>query len=358
MKEYHLTKVIPIKLLLLISFHSYIISLPCQKYSFCFECLSNATCTWDFNSCHVPSFPLYINNNNKLPKKCFEQKDNRTKDFLQTYCGDLFYYFSENDKSLSISLPIHNQTLYGIENLYCEYTIYNKDSIDSFTIQTTKNWGNLKIQAKLFYSTTIKEIILGNGDKNIINNAEELKIIFESDSQKNLKPFEIKIVDTFSPFNKIIIAGIILFSFILVLIIIILLIIWCKRRKRMAMNNNIFGLNNIYINNINIINDISTDRIGLKNYLKMIKAVKFQEVEKNIKDIKNKKCLIDLENFEPDADVILTECFHVFHYECLKTFIEKNHKLKELKCPLCNHVLYSTQIRLDNNINNQINDQK
>ena len=60
------------------------------------------------------------------------------------------------------------------------------------------------------------------------------------------------------------------------------------------------------------------------------------------------KCPIDLENFEPDSDIILTESFHLFHYNCLKIFLEKNK-------PLCNHVLYSNQIQEEDEFNNENN---
>ena len=97
---------------------------------------------------------------------------------------------------------------------------------------------------------------------------------------------------------------------------------------------------------------MSTERIGLMEYLNRIKPVKFKEITKNKKGIKNMKCPIDLENFQQDSDVILTECLHLFHYDCLKTFVEKNKKLKEFKCPLCNHILYSTKITEENEFNN------
>ena len=367
MTGYNSIKYFPIKLFSFLYLYSYIISLPCDDYFSCFDCISNYTCIWSAATCKIKNdildskYNININNKNS-PKKCLEQKDIKTINYIQTYCGNLFYYFKENGETLLISLPVHNQSFYGANNLYCEYTIYNKDLIESFTIQTSKNWGSLKMHIKDFYSSKIKEYVLGDGDKNILNKCEEIKIIFESNLQNNINPFTIIIMDTFSPINKIIISAIISFSCIGIIIIVIVLICWYKKRKRnrFVRSDGVDNLNNIYINNINIINNnTSTDRIGLKNYLNRMKAIKFEEIEKNIKDLNNIKCPIDMENFEQDSDVILTECFHVFHYDCLKTYIEKNHKLKELRCPLCNHILYSTQIRKENDSNiNSINDNK
>ena len=337
--------------------YSYI-SLSCQNFSFCFECISDNSCTWDSNSCqnindlkNKKPFTMIISS----PKNCFEQKDNKTLDYIRKYCGKIDYDFSGSKESLTISLPAHNNSLYGANKLYCEYTIYNRDSIESFTIQTTKKWGSLKMRVKYFFANIMNEIILGNQDKHIIMDSEILKIIFESNSEKNESPFVVEISNTFSSINKYILVLIIVCSVLGLIGVIIFIIIWCKRRKKIVINNNINNFNNFYINNVNIINSMSTDRIDLTNYLKRIRPIKFSELNKNKKEIKNMKCPIDLENFEPDSDIILTECFHLFHYNCLKTFLEKNKQLKEFKCPLCNHVLYSNQIQEENEFNNENN---
>ena len=324
-----------------------IISLPCENYSFCFDCISDNTCTWDHNECQAinelkntkPHFNTEI-----TPKKCFQEKDNLTLDYISTYCGNLFYYFNEEIESISLSLPIHNNTLYGAKSLYCEYIIYNSDEIESFTIHTIKIWGKLKMQIKYYYSENIREIILGDGDRNVIKNSEEIKIIFESNNIGNTSPFMIKIQDTFRTFNKIKITIISSCSFLGFIIILIICIIFIKRRRRIIINNNINNLNNFYFNNVNIINnDITTsERVDLMLYLKKVKTIKFKEIKNNIKDKNDMKCPIDMEQFELEDDVILTECLHIFHYDCIKTFIEKNRKLKELKCPLCNRSLFST----------------
>ena len=351
----YLKKIIPIKFLIFFQIYSYIISLSCNNYSFCFECISDNSCTWDSNSCQnisqLKNKKPYITTNIS-PKKCFEQKDNKSLNYIQKNCGKTSYNFLDNGQSLSISLPKHNNSLYGTNKLYCEYTVYNKDSIKALTIQTSKKWGSLKMHVKYFYSNQINEIILGNQDKNIILNSEVLKIIFESNIEKDISPFVVSISNALSSLNKYIITLIAFCSVLGIITIIILLIIWCKRRKKIVINNNINNLNNIYINNINFINDMSTERIGLMEYLNRIKPVKFKEITKNKKGIKNMKCPIDLENFQQDSDVILTECLHLFHYDCLKTFVEKNKKLKEFKCPLCNHILYSTKITEENEFNN------
>ena len=97
---------------------------------------------------------------NISPKKCFEQNDTKTVNHIKKYCGKLSYEFSNDEESISISLPVHDKSLYGANKLYCEYTIYNEDSIGSFTIQTRKKWGSFKMRVKYFTSSKINEIIL------------------------------------------------------------------------------------------------------------------------------------------------------------------------------------------------------
>jgi hypothetical protein len=265
--------------------------------------------------------------------------------YIKTYCGNISYFFTDRTGELSLSLPLHNGTLYGANSLYCEYSIYNTDDIESFTVETKNNWGKLKLLIKYLFSDNSMEILLGDGDKNVVKDAEELKIIFESNSQKNYPPFDIKIIDTFKSISQIILLIIILCAFV-VLIILIIIVICIRRRKRILILNNINNnLNNLYLNNFNYGIDINnTDRINFMSYLKKIKSIKFKEVQKEVNEIINPKCPIDIENFLPEDDVILTKCLHIFHYDCLKTFVEKNKTKKEFRCPLCNNPLFNSII--------------
>ena len=345
-----------IKLILFFSIIKSLFSLKCNDFSFCFECITNTSCYWGNSECQEKNFQIENNkpyfNYDFTPEKCFRQNDIQTMNYIKTYCGNISYFFKDNTGELSFSLPLHNRTLYGANGLYCEYTIYNIDDIESFTVETKNNWGRLKMQIKYLFSDISMEMLLGDGDRNVIKDAEELKIIFESNSQKNYPPFDIKIIDTFKSINQIILLIIILCAFV-VLIILIIIIICIRRRKRILIRNNINNnLNNLYLNNFNYNVDINnTDRIDFIGYLKKIKTMKFKEVQKEVNEIINTKCPIDIENFLPEDDVILTKCLHLFHYDCLKTFIEKNKTKKEFKCPLCNNPLFNSMIgeEIDNN---------
>ena len=66
----------------------YIISPSCNDYSFCFECISDNSCIWDSNSCLNFTGLKIIKtqiNKNFSPKKCFKEKDDKTKKYIDKY---------------------------------------------------------------------------------------------------------------------------------------------------------------------------------------------------------------------------------------------------------------------------------
>ena len=106
-----------------------------------------------------------------------------------------------------------------------------------------------------------------------------------------------------------------------------------RNRLSIIINNN--RINNYIISNQ--FNGYNTERVGLMNYLSQLKPVKYMNIKhKSL----NTKCPIEMEDFEDKSEVVLTSCYHSFHFNCLKMYIYKNNNLKELKCPLCNTILY------------------
>ena len=60
--------------------------------------------------------------------------------------------------------------------------------------------------------------------------------------------------------------------------------------------------------------------------------------KKNSKGIKegNEKCAICYENFKENEKVKMTECFHIFHLNCIKKWIESKEEMNEsADCPIC-----------------------
>ena len=275
-------------------------------------------------------------------KNCFEEKDSETSLFIKKYCGIIEYDYIKKHKDLTIALPENNK-LYGTNSLYCEYTIHNYDEIKSIKIHSKKKWGKLYMKIEYLDSMEDKEIILGNEEKYNIYKSKNIKIIFESKNMNNISPFSIKISNSLGPFNIAIIILIIVAVFILFIIIILCYIYIKKKRKNIKtyINNN--------NENINIKNDgyygCNTERNDFINYINQLKIITFKDIkDKSL----NNKCPFEMELFDDNSEVIFTSCQHSFHIKCLKAYLDKNINIKELKCFLCNYILYKGK---DNNLN-------
>ena len=70
-----------------------------------------------------------------------------------------------------------------------------------------------------------------------------------------------------------------------------------------------------------------------------LKDISFQKVSKELKN-ENEKCVICYGNFEEKENVKMTNCFHLFHYKCIKNWIKSKDKSKETPdCPVCRRKL-------------------
>ena len=225
-------------------------------------------------------------------------------------------------KTINISLPENRRGTYGFSPLYCEYTLENKDTIKSFIIETKSNWGEVKMKIEYEDFEGDNEYVLGNGNKNIINNIKMIRIFFYSNEERNTPPFSVKISSSSSPLNNTIISLISFSAVLLIFVIILAIIIYRRRMQRrnpglaiIINNNNINGINNFIMTNSP---DANSDRIGLMNYLNQIKPIKFKDVkDKSI----NSKCPIDIVDFTGKSDVFFTNCSHSFHYHCFKEYV-------------------------------------
>ena len=67
--------------------------------------------------------------------------------------------------------------------------------------------------------------------------------------------------------------------------------------------------------------------------------IPFKNVSKGVKE-GNEKCVICFEDFEENESVKMTKCFHIFHYKCIKKWIESKQELiEEPDCPICRREL-------------------
>jgi len=61
---------------------------------------------------------------------------------------------------------------------------------------------------------------------------------------------------------------------------------------------------------------------------------------------RNKVCSICLDQFEPDSEVRLTPCNHIFHDACLAHWVDTSHKVENdeisVSCPYCMNPIATT----------------
>lgn len=67
--------------------------------------------------------------------------------------------------------------------------------------------------------------------------------------------------------------------------------------------------------------------------------INFKNSSKGVKNDKD-KCIICYENFKENESVKMTSCFHIFHFNCIKKWIDSKEDLDEIpECPICRREL-------------------
>ena len=229
---------------------------------------------------------------------------------------------------------------YSLQNLHCKFTFSNIKDKDIITINSSLSNDNdsfsLEIMTKFRDDTsTYKKINLCHTSV-IYEKVSSITLYFYS-QKKYLNP----------PFNIIMkkesqtqLKGLYIAIFVIVSVIKISLIVFLLLRKRIIETiqrrvlRNINNQNNIVVpienkatikNNTKIINNLLVNELFPKKYDQNI-----------IKDAKEgKTCSICLDNFNLDDKVSLTQCHHLFHFQCLSTWLHKN--ILNPKCPNCNY---------------------
>lgn len=92
--------------------------------------------------------------------------------------------------------------------------------------------------------------------------------------------------------------------------------------------------NSYDIENQNIVLLEENERLK-KNLIKLIKSYPKEYIFKKVID---NKCSICLENYKYDEKLVLTNCLHIFHKECLDKSIEQDC----LSCPNCRFELVNS----------------
>ncbi len=89
------------------------------------------------------------------------------------------------------------------------------------------------------------------------------------------------------------------------------------------INNNIFNFNILSENNSSY--DISQSNYDVNSQLSSRKLLNIDKLSPE-----KKTCIICLENFKVSDKIINLSCFHMFHNNCIRTWLNDNNY-----CPLC-----------------------
>ena len=144
---------------------------------------------------------------------------------------------------------------------------------------------------------------------------------------------------------RIILIVIILIVVLTVIVIgIIYLIKYIKKRRAKKTNQN--ELSN---NSINTSTQPSTNLSVSQNVLNTPRIIKInafcecflKPVKYNKIKIYNDSCPIDFIKFKENGDISVTQCYHGFHYDCIRKYLLEKETNDLIKCPICNSPLFS-----------------
>ena len=283
----------------------------CNLLNECFSCNSPFfSCIYDNGICSE-----YKNENsiyNFWYSKLKFCNDIDSMNIIENYCGKLVYNNSNNKLLLSDSNLYGNNT---IENLFCIWDIpTNNKKIQILFDEIDNNiyLGFYNLNSNI---TSFKNINKKYSEKITLKNNELIKIIYFHKNKPNLIPFKFEIT-IISPMKLSVIflyisIGII---FILISILTITLIIFLKN-----------GFSNFI----------------LKNHIKKYEIEKLKSVKYNKElNLFNENCPICLDEIMINYEIIILECNHGFHVQCLMKWI-KYDILNNRHCPICNKIFYN-----------------
>lgn len=260
---------------------------------------------------------------------------------MKKYCGN-----QENDfmtfSPLNFTLPQVNQE-YGFPNLYCRWSFHNEEPLRAISFYFLNKYKKISrfifsleityLDGRVLYHTVEQ-------DKYIWDSQGIVQIIIYFYTEKSYpdKPFifEMDYNSLSSP------ANIGLFVSIGVLIIAIISCSICVYKCKRIIVRNANIRNNerrtqIQTSRANIQQDDSEENIKSKNKILLEKLfdseLKSQKYTDSLNEFKS-SCTICIESFNEESLVAVLFCKHIFHFECLKDWVNKN--LIHPKCPNCN----------------------
>lgn len=312
-------------------------SLNCSIFNSCDECNLNNKCIFSNNLC------IEDNNNLNWINKI------QTCEINKIECGEIII------KSNKIDIDFTNLLNSNKKKVFCSWDLSRLKLKEKRVIFRIKN--NEKfIKIELLVNKTYYEIETNKlFSKSFKKENKYMLFYFNSELlEKNSLTIDIKIKNIIE-LNDILYIILFLFIIIAVFSTIIIIIFIFKKNRR-----------NNFVSSIHL-DKIETQEKILADLMKKLNSVYYT---KDL-EIYNKKCTICLENFYENHKIILLNCLHGFHINCLLNWVKQDIK-KNKNCPVCNNGFFekikikfiSTETKpfssysKDNNNNNNDSDKK
>ena len=265
----------------------------------------------------------------------------------KTYCGE--EDLGSND-IITIDLPKIDGR-YATKNILCKYSYTNLNEKHSLVLVSKLDSSAFKQDAAFYFyvkfvdGTTAVRNIDKENYKVTIESSRKLEIYLAFKNSINTNPITLSITTEESKIN---------ITLIITIILIIIACIICSVSiylfsKRLARKREIQNMLNRELELANAQQNGMSQR-GLVNSTEQIKQRRKEQLAYVLKNVikptqysddigkYNLNCTICLDDFKADSIVGITQCSHVFHYNCLKTWLTQN--LMDPKCPNCNmHIL-------------------
>jgi hypothetical protein len=347
------------------------ISENCDTCNFCGDkSLEYSTCNFENAFCHHVQNDNY-EYNSKF--KNYYSKSFREDLEINNFCDQRRFELSSMTETFTILDTGKNVGLLTNKlKINCDYEIindyyYEHDSDQaklSFEIKNSKSNNRISFRIFLIYQTgnNIRFIDL-NDDKLRGGPLEkkldsisslDLLIDFKDNYGKNFidgESLEITLV-TSNPSKKtrIIILIITIICIVLIILIIVLIILYFVIKRRMEIR---------YRENLE--NEAKEKKKELERKQKLVKdllegCLKPVLFTKNTSINDCNSCTICIDTFEIDkSQISITPCNHIFHYDCIKKWIEDN--VLNPQCPNCKYnffdnFVHSSVVQINNNANN------
>lgn len=325
----------------------------CSQFTDCFNCTSYmdiySNCSWESGTCVNMGFGNLSSQNWWVYyQNCINYPPAKAE--MEEYCGKGTYTIPATFSLQNIG---HS---YGASNLYCRWALNNTDpsKIVSFNFTSMTNDALSVLEIVVYYGSGEKDynwgLDLGSFSWPLSKGMDSMEIHYFDSSTYDSNPFIISVDYTEDSTNYLSLI-ISIATIVFVCFICTILFYKCSRkliedaRRRHELNAmgnqaenanpNASNINNN--NNVSNAQDIEAERRKTNREIldKLLTTTLVPVVYSEKTNVYKNNCTICLEDFNLKSNVVVLECKHIFHFECLKDWLIKN--ILHPKCPNCNY---------------------